>query len=119
MTGHIWAIAKTTVRSLFLAGHDTVILDATNVTRARRKEWASKLWFRKFVAFFEEVEVCKQRAREQYPDEIEAQDGLICAIERMDEEYEVVVQEELYEGESVELCPAAKREMSWQTGGKS
>ena len=35
----VWAIAKTMVRSLFLAGHSRVVLDATNVTAARRAEW--------------------------------------------------------------------------------
>lgn len=32
----VWATASTMVEALFLAGHPTVILDATNVTRATR-----------------------------------------------------------------------------------
>ena len=28
---HVWAIAKTMVNSLFIAGHDKVIVDATNI----------------------------------------------------------------------------------------
>ncbi len=35
----VWAIAKCMVRALFEAGHETVILDATNVTEKRRFEW--------------------------------------------------------------------------------
>lgn len=45
----VWAVAKTMVRSLFLAGHDRVILDATNTTRRRREEWRSDHWRRVFV----------------------------------------------------------------------
>jgi len=37
-------IAKYMVQSLFLAGHDTVILDATNTTAQRREEWDSTDW---------------------------------------------------------------------------
>lgn len=40
----VWAIAKVMVRSLFLAGHRVVILDATNTTRKRRDEWRSQEW---------------------------------------------------------------------------
>lgn len=35
----VWAIAYSMARALFLAGHDHVVVDATNVTRARRAEW--------------------------------------------------------------------------------
>lgn len=35
----VWAISKTMVRSLFLAGHRKIILDATNTTRRRRDFW--------------------------------------------------------------------------------
>ncbi len=47
----VWATAKLMVRSLFLAGHPAVILDATNTTRKRRKEWLqadtwrTEFWF--------------------------------------------------------------------------
>jgi predicted kinase len=37
----VWAIAKLMVRALFLAGHPTVIVDATNTTQKRRDEWKS------------------------------------------------------------------------------
>lgn len=35
----VWTVAKYMVRSLFLAGHNTVILDACNTTAKRRQEW--------------------------------------------------------------------------------
>lgn len=38
----VWAIAYTMVEALFLAGHNKVIVDATNVSRARRDEWVKR-----------------------------------------------------------------------------
>jgi len=35
----VWAMARYMVKALFLAGHETVILDATNTTKKRRAEW--------------------------------------------------------------------------------
>jgi predicted kinase len=90
----VWAIAKVMVRALFLAGHDAVILDATNVTRKRRDEWKSKDWARSFVEFIESVDVCKQRAAQTCHTE-EHLGGLLVAIERMYEQYEPVEESEL------------------------
>src|SRR4051812_20443404 len=44
----VWAIAKVMVRALFLAGHDDVVLDATNGTRKRRGEWKDPAWRREY-----------------------------------------------------------------------
>lgn len=62
---HIWAIAKTMVNALFLAGHDIVILDATNTTIERRREWVSKKWQTEFKLIPTTKEVCIQRAKEE------------------------------------------------------
>ncbi len=35
----VWMVTQYMVRALFHAGHNTVILDATNTTKARRKFW--------------------------------------------------------------------------------
>ena len=59
---YVWAIAKTMVRSLFLSGHDTVILDATNTTENRRKEWLSKEWTTYFECVKTTVHKCIERA---------------------------------------------------------
>ena len=93
----VWAIAKTMVRALFLAGHDTVILDATNTTIARRDQWKSKTWNRKFVGFggADMRDTCVARAAEQYPDDEESRTGLIGAIERMAENFEETTAGEL------------------------
>jgi predicted kinase len=44
MEPYVWAIAKSMVKALFLSGHNVVILDATNTTKERRKEWLSRDW---------------------------------------------------------------------------
>jgi predicted kinase len=61
----VWAIAKTMVRSLFLAGHDVVVLDACNVTRKRRQEWISNEWRTLFKLVDADAEECLYRARRE------------------------------------------------------
>lgn len=58
----VWATAKTMVRALFLAGHSTVILDATNLTEARRDEWRSRDWELRYKVFPADADTCKARA---------------------------------------------------------
>lgn len=77
---HVWAIAKTMVRALFLAGHPTVILDATNTTRERRREWQSRDWETFFRIFPTPLEECLQRAQ--------GDEELIEVIRRMAANYE-------------------------------
>ena len=80
----VWVIAKYMVKSLFIAGHSDVILDATNITKARRDEWKSKKWNRQFVVVDTPKDVCLERANE----------ALIPIIERMANEFEPVSDEE-------------------------
>lgn len=80
----VWGVAQTMVRSLFLAGNDSVILDSTNVTMRRRSVWyGNDLWTTVFVPFETPVEECLSRLTDdnQY---------LIEVIHRMDEEFERV-----------------------------
>lgn len=62
----VWAMAYMMVRALFLAGNETVVVDATNVTKKRRDEWKSR--FREasieFVVFPTTEEECIRRAIE-------------------------------------------------------
>ncbi len=78
----VWATAKLMVQSLFVAGHDAVILDATNTTLARREDWILPKVGRLFRVFDTCAEVCKDRARKN------DQDYLIPVIERMAMSYE-------------------------------
>lgn len=81
----VWAICKVMVRALFGAGHDTVILDATNTTEQRRNEWVSALeWNLKFYLITTPLETCIQRAIEC--DRLE----LIPVITRMAAQFEPV-----------------------------
>lgn len=90
---HVWAIAHTMVESLFEA-HDTVILDACNVTRARRKEWINKpAWRTWFVHIPTPWQVCYERAC------LEQNSSLREVIERMGRKFEPLgEEEESYEG---------------------
>lgn len=73
----VWAIAHAMVRALFLAGHDTVIVDGTNNTKKRRDEWQSKEWKTYFKCFNADNFLCKERAVES------GREDLIPVIERM------------------------------------
>jgi len=80
----VWAIAKVMVRALFLAGHITVILDATNTTRKRREEWMSDDWSTEFAVVPTSREDCIARATAMGDTEI------IPIIEKMAAQYEMV-----------------------------
>jgi predicted kinase len=85
----VWATAFTMVRALFLAGHSTVILVATNTTRKRRKEWHALDWTLRYKVIPTPVEECIRRATDDNnPD-------LIQVIERMNAQWEELDQYEL------------------------
>jgi predicted kinase len=73
----VWAVAKTMVRALFLAGHSVVIVDATNVSRKRRDEWKSSKWDTRFHVLETSMQTCLQRAADT------GRPDLIPVIERM------------------------------------
>lgn len=78
----VWAIAKTMVRALFLAGHTRVILDATNTTKARRDEWKSSSWETRFKTIDVCANVCVDRAHSENDIEI------VPIIRKMEEQAE-------------------------------
>jgi len=107
---YVWAIAKTMVESLFMAGHETVVVDATNTTEKRRDFWnaraipvASKqeefpkeavfsfpVW-KRYVYFVDtDPEECMRRASEQRDYEIQP------VIERMAAQFEYPEEIEAY-----------------------
>ena len=73
----VWATAHLMVAALFIAGHTTVILDATNLTEHRRNEWKSGDWDLSYKVFQTGKETCVARARE------DGRDYLVPVIERM------------------------------------
>lgn len=58
----VWATTRTMITSLFLAGHETVVLDATNTTKERRDNFIDKRWKRVFFIVDTDENVCKRRA---------------------------------------------------------
>jgi predicted kinase len=92
----VWATVHAMVRALFLAGHDRVILDATNTTRKRRDEWRTDEWATFFKVFDADADECRRRLLAEAGDgEIsETQHGLLKAIERMAGQFEPLQDDE-------------------------
>ena len=84
----VWATVHAMVHSLFLAGHQLAILDATNTTRKRRDDWQSKHWDTCFYLFPTEKSVCIERAKQEDDEDI------IPVIERMAEQWEPLESDE-------------------------
>jgi len=63
--GFVWEIAYLMTKSLFIAGHDTVIIDATNINERSRNSWKNKFpgVSIKLQIFNTPVETCIQRAK--------------------------------------------------------
>jgi predicted kinase len=66
----VWAIAHLMVASLFKAGHNTVVLDATNVTEKRRSEWRKDAEVVTFKVVETPTVVCLGRAGDENDTEI-------------------------------------------------
>ena len=64
------AITQLMVKSLFLSGHNTVVLDGTNTTRLRRETWQSKKWETLFYPVETSMDDCVLRAREEKNEEL-------------------------------------------------
>lgn len=82
----VWATAKTMVRALFFAGHETIILDSTAMLRKNRDFFKPEVdlhWWRYEKIIDTPTEVCKERARKTYPE-------LVDVIQRMADNYEAV-----------------------------
>lgn len=89
----VWAIARYMVSALFRAGHDTVIVDATNTTKKRREFWKSDEWIRKYRIFHISKNECIRRCNDT-EHMISAKEDLIPVIERMHEQWENVEDDE-------------------------
>lgn len=78
----VWTMAKYMTKSLFLAGHHTVIVDATNMTEKRRGAWVDDAWTLQFAYFDTSEETCIERAKST------GREDLIPVIKRMAAEFE-------------------------------
>ena len=85
----VWATAHVMVRALFGAGHETVILDATNTSRKQRDQWQSDEWTTVFHHVDTNQAICESRALyDEMPD-------LIDVIGRMVDEFEPLEDDEI------------------------
>ena len=101
----VWTTAKYMIKSLFNAGHTTVIFDSTNITKQQRDDLVSNNWYRTFALFNVPVEECISRAQENT--------DLQYAIIRMFEQFEKVTEDELKENENIIYpCLKYKKEIS-------
>lgn len=90
----VWATVRAMVRALFLAGHDTVILDSCCNTRKRRNEWQVREWDEvKWKTVFKVIDtpadVCIERAN------AENDHYIVPHIKRMAVEHEPIQDDEL------------------------
>jgi predicted kinase len=85
----VWAVAHAMVDSLFLAGHETVILDATNTTRKRRDEWKSSKYKRRYHVLDRTLYECLGQAV------IEGDAEILPIIQKMSDQYDIVGQDEI------------------------
>lgn len=84
----VWGIAQIMVNTLF-ESHDTVVLDATNLTRKRRDEWCNPKWVREYRVVPATVETCIQRAH------VTNQEYLVPVIQRMAATWEQITDDEI------------------------
>lgn len=80
----VWATAKLMVAALFGAGHETVILDATNVSAKRRDDWKS--YAPELQIFDVDPATCITRARDI------GDEAIVPVIKRMAEEWDLPTQ---------------------------
>lgn len=85
MEPHVWAIAETTAKAAFIAGHQDVVIDATSTNIKQRDRWVRLM--RKgmcdhivFVHVWASTEDCKSRAV------MDGREDLVPVIERKDQE---------------------------------
>ena len=75
---YVWMVARHMVEALFYAGHDRVIVDATNNTKERREFWRSEKWMLAVQNFPVDAQECMRRAAEEHGD-----DEIVPVIQRM------------------------------------
>lgn len=87
----VWAMARTMVRALFLAGHKIVVLDSTNLSRKARDAFTPSEdvdWKRRFILFDTPILVCEERAKQTYPELCAVIEHMERTRDKIDEEVE-------------------------------
>lgn len=89
MEHQVWAIARTMVRALFLAGHKTVVLDSTSSTRKQRDQFRSDemvMWDCEYIQMITSSSVCKKRAKLTYPELVPIIDYMAARWEAIEDD---------------------------------
>ena len=89
----VWKVARIMVEALFISGHSSVILDATNLSKKNREAWIDDRWTRSYQLFTGvSKSVCKERALATN------QEYLIPVIDRMVANYKPLDEDD-FDGE--------------------
>jgi predicted kinase len=90
----VFAIREVMVRSLFNAGHDLVIYDETNFSRATRNRMKSSKWDNLYLVVDTPAEVCKERAiATEQPDLLPVIDAMAARYEPLGDDERRVTEE--------------------------
>jgi len=91
----VFAIREVMVRSLFNAGHDLVVYDETNYSRATRDRMKSKDWDNVYLVVDTSPEVCKERAiATGQPDLLPVIDSMFARYQPLGEDETRITEEE-------------------------
>lgn len=60
----VWLITKMAIIALFGAGHEKVILDATNISKGSQTKWVDERWVNEYIIVDTPLEICLKRADE-------------------------------------------------------
>lgn len=85
----VWASADLIVRTLFTSGVETIVMDATNITRGQRDQWQSDNWTTLFYHVDTSIDVCQSRAIETN------QEDLVEVIADMADRFEPLESDEV------------------------
>jgi predicted kinase len=80
MEHQVWAMARTMVRALFLAGHKTVVLDSTSCSRKQRDQFRSDemvMWDCQYIQIDTPPDTCKERAELTHPELVPIIDHMV------------------------------------------
>lgn len=90
----VFAIREVMVRSLFGAGHDLVIYDETNYSRATRDRMKSEEWQNVYLVVDTPPEVCKERAlATDQPDLLPVIDAMFARYQPLGEDEQRITEE--------------------------
>lgn len=91
----VFAIREVMVRSLFNAGHDLVLYDETNFSRATRDRMKSKNWENVYLVVDTPADICKERAiATDQPDLLPVIDAMAARYEPLGEDERRVTESE-------------------------